>query len=152
MTKKFEIRIQFEDFDIDKENKFLCSDNTGAIVNFVGVVRNRYKNKNILSLFLEHYPTMTENEISRIVKEADIKWKLDKITVIHRVGKLFPNENIVYVGISSVHRQNAFDAANFIIDWLKTKAPIWKLEEFEKERIWVKERYQDEKALNKWTI
>ena len=152
MTKKFEIRVQFEDFDIDKENKFLCSDNTGAIVNFVGVVRNRYKNKNILSLFLEHYPTMTENEISKIIKEADIKWKLDKITVIHRVGKLLPNENIVYVGISSVHRQNAFDAANFIIDWLKTKAPIWKLEEFEKERIWVKERNQDEKALNKWTL
>ena len=95
---------------------------------------------------------MTENEISKIIKEADIKWKLDKITVIHRVGKLLPNENIVYVGISSVHRQNAFDAANFIIDWLKTKAPIWKLEEFEKERIWVKERNQDEKALNKWTI
>ena len=152
MIEKFRIKIQHEDFNVEKENKLLFCYNTGAIVNFVGIVREQHKNKNILSMFLEHYPKMPENEILKIVKEADIKWKLDKLTVIHRVGKLFTNENIVYIGISCSHRKDAFEATNFIMDCLKTKAPIWKLEEFEKEKVWVKERDQDKKALNKWTI
>lgn len=152
MTKKFRIRIQHEDFNVEKENELLFGHNTGAIVNFIGIVREKHRNKNILSMFLEHYPKMTENEILKIVKEANIKWKFDKLTVIHRVGKLLPNENIVYIGISSSHRKDAFEATNFIMDWLKTKAPIWKLEEFEKEKVWVKERYQDKKAQDKWII
>lgn len=151
MTEKFRIKIQYEDFNIAKENKFLASFNTGAIVNFVGIVREFEKNKKILSLHLEHYPKMTENEILKIVKEAGLRWKINKAKVIHRIGKLLPNDNIVYVGISSAHRQDAFDATNFIMDWLKSKAPIWKQEKFEKVSVWVKERKQDKIALKKWS-
>ena len=151
MTEKFRIKIQYEDFNIEKENKFLTSFNTGAIVNFVGIVREFEKNKKILSLHLEHYPKMTENEILKIVKEAELRWKINKAKVIHRIGKLLPNDNIVYIGISSAHRQDAFDATNFIMDWLKSKAPIWKQEKYEKVSLWVKERKQDKIALKKWT-
>ena len=151
MTEKFRIKIQYEDFNVAKENKFLASFNTGAIVNFVGIVREFEKNKKILSLHLEHYPKMTENEILKIVKEAELRWKINKAKVIHRIGKLLPNDNIVYVGISSAHRQDAFDATNFIMDWLKSKAPIWKQEKFEKVSVWVKERKQDKIALKKWS-
>ena len=94
---------------------------------------------------------MTENEILKIVKEAELRWKINKAKVIHRIGKLLPNDNIVYVGISSAHRQDAFDATNFIMDWLKSKAPIWKQEKFEKVSVWVKERKQDKIALKKWS-
>ena len=100
---------------------------------------------------LEHYPVMTENEILKVAEEAFKKWDINYVSIIHRVGKLFPKDKIVYVGVSSKHRQNAFDACNFIMDWLKTKAPFWKLEKFEDTKKWVDQDKKDKKALEKWS-
>ena len=100
---------------------------------------------------LEHYPVMTENEILKVAEEAFKKWDINYVSIIHRIGKLFPKDKIVYVGVSSKHRQNAFDACNFIMDWLKTKAPFWKLEEFEDTNKWVVQDKKDNKALEKWS-
>ena len=146
------VKIQNEDFDVSEETKFLQQNNTGAIVNFVGIVRG-YDEKNnriIHSMKLEHYPGMTESEIEKIIFESYKRWELTGITVIHRVGNLKPSDQIVFVGVSSKHRQNAFDGCNFIMDWLKTKAPFWKVEENNNERNWVSFNLSDNQALKKW--
>lgn len=146
------IKIQNEDFDVSTENKILQENQTGAIVSFVGVVRgfDEKINSVIESMTLEHYPGMTEAEIDKIVQKSIKKWDLTGITVIHRVGKLFVSDQIVFVGVSSMHRQNAFDACNFIMDWLKTKAPFWKVEENNNHRSWVSSRQSDQEATKKW--
>ena len=152
LTPKIKIKIQNEDFDISEETKILQQNNTGAIVNFVGVVRG-YDEKNneiINSMTLEHYPGMTESEIKKIIIDCSEKWNLTGITVIHRVGNLKPTDKIVYVGVSSKHRQNAFDGCNFIMDWLKTKAPFWKAEENNNKKNWVSFNESDNEALKKW--
>ena len=149
---KIKIKIQNEDFDISEETKILQQNNTGAIVNFVGVVRG-YDEKNneiINSMTLEHYPGMTESEIEKIIIDCSEKWNLTGITVIHRVGNLKPTDKIVYVGVSSKHRQNAFDGCNFIMDWLKTRAPFWKVEENNNKKNWVNFNETDNQALRKW--
>ena len=146
------IKIQNEDFDVSEETKFLLQNNTGAIVNFIGVVRG-YDEKNnqiINSMTLEHYPGMTESEIEKIVFESFQRWELTGVTVIHRVGNLKPSDQIVFVGVSSKHRQNAFDGCNFIMDWLKTKAPFWKIEENNNKKNWVSFNENDNQALKKW--
>ena len=155
MSKNFpfiKIKIQNEDFDVSDEIKILHQNNTGAIVNFIGVVRG-YDEKNnqiINSMTLEHYPGMTESEIEKIVFESSQRWELTGVTVIHRVGKLKPSNQIVFVGVSSKHRQNAFDGCNFIMDWLKTKAPFWKIEENNNKKNWVSFNENDNQALKKW--
>ena len=155
MSKIFpfiKIKIQNEDFDVSDEIKILHQNNTGAIVNFIGVVRG-YDEKNnqiINSMTLEHYPGMTESEIEKIVFESFQRWELTGVTVIHRVGNLKPSDQIVFVGVSSKHRQNAFDGCNFIMDWLKTKAPFWKVEENNNKKNWVSFNENDNQALNKW--
>ena len=137
---------------MEKENRLLLINNTGAIVNFLGTVREKdKKNKNILSMTLEYYPEMTENEILKIAKQASKKWNINYISIIHRIGKLVPKEKIVYVGVSSKHRQNAFNACNFIMDYLKSNATFWKLEEFEDEKKWVVQNKKEIKALEKWS-
>ena len=147
------IKIQEAEFDVNKENEKLIINNSGALVSFVGTVRgNSETSEEILSMTLEHYSGMTENEISSIIKKASQKWQIESIKVIHRIGKLYPSDKIVYVGVSSRHRQNAFDACNFIIDWLKTNAPFWKSEEFKKEKKWVEARKEDDLAIKKWNI
>ena len=146
------IKIQNEDFDISEETKILHQNNTGAIVNFVGVVRG-YDEKNnqiINSMTLEHYPGMTESEIEKIIVDSYKRWELTGVTVIHRVGELKPSDQIVFVGVSSKHRQNAFDGCNFIMDWLKTNAPFWKLEENNNKKNWVSFNDSDNQALKKW--
>ena len=146
------IRIQNEDFDVSEETKILQKNNTGAIVIFVGVVRG-YDEKNdqkINSMTLEHYSGMTESEIEKIIVESYKRWELTGVTVIHRVGELIPSDQIVFVGVSSKHRQNAFDGCNFIMDWLKTKAPFWKVEENNNEKNWVSFNDADNQALKKW--
>ena len=146
------IKIQNEDFDVSDEIKILHQNNTGAIVNFIGVVRG-YDEKNnqiINSMTLEHYPGMTESEIEKIVFESFQRWELTGVTVIHRVGNLKPSDQIVFVGVSSKHRQNAFDGCNFIMDWLKTKAPFWKVEENNNKKNWVSFNENDNQALKKW--
>ena len=151
-TPLIEIRIQKEDFDVSRENKKLQHNQPGAIVNFVGVVRgiDEKKNETIYSLTLEHYPGMTETEIGSIVDESFKRWSVSAITVIHRIGKLFPSDQIVFVGVASKHRQNAFDCCNFIMDWLKTKAPFWKIEENKNKKKWVEFNSSDDDALKKW--
>ena len=146
------IKIQNEDFDVSDEIKILHQNNTGAIVNFIGLVRgyDEKKNQIINSMTLEHYPGMTESEIEKIVFESFQRWELTGVTVIHRVGNLKPSDQIVFVGVSSKHRQNAFDGCNFIMDWLKTKAPFWKVEENNNERNWVSFNASDNQALKKW--
>ena len=146
------IKIQNEDFDVSDEIKILHQNNTGAIVTFIGVVRgyDEKKNQIINSMTLEHYPGMTESEIEKIVFESFQRWELTGVTVIHRVGNLKPSDQIVFVGVSSKHRQNAFDGCNFIMDWLKTKAPFWKVEENNNKKNWVSFNENDNQALKKW--
>ena len=93
---------------------------------------------------------MSENEILKITEKAFKKWDINHISIIHRIGKLLPGDKIVYVGVSSQHREDAFEACNFIMDWLKTNAPFWKLEEFENIKKWVIQNKKDSKALKKW--
>ncbi len=146
------IKIQNKDFDVSKEIQILNSDQTGAIVNFVGIVRGKDEKRNIdiNSMTLEHYPGMTETEIENIINQTIEKWDISGVSVIHRVGKLLPKDQIVFVGISSKHRQNAFDSCNYIMDWLKTQAPFWKLEENAKDKIWVNSNPLDLNATKKW--
>tara|TARA_Y100000991_G_C21692430_1_gene230016 strand:- start:47 stop:523 length:477 start_codon:yes stop_codon:yes gene_type:complete len=152
VNPQIKIKIQNDDFNVSEETKILNNDQTGAIVNFVGIVRgfDEKTNETINSMTLEHYPGMTELEIENIIKESLNKWDISAVTVIHRVGKLMPSDQIVYVGVSSKHRQNAFDSCNFIMDWLKTKAPFWKNEENNNKRKWVDFNSSDTDALKKW--
>ena len=155
MNKRYsriKIKIQNEDFDVSEETKVLYQNNTGAVVNFVGIVRgyDEKSNQIINSITLEHYPGMTETEIEKIIIESFDRWKLTGVSVIHRIGKLKPLDQIVFVGVSSKHRQNAFDGCNFIMDWLKTKAPFWKFEEYNSQKNWVSFNESDNQALEKW--
>ena len=149
---QIKIKIQNDDFNVNEETKKLQNEKTGAIVNFIGTVRgfDEKTNETINSMTLEHYPGMTELEIENIINESLIKWEISAVTVIHRVGKLMPSDQIVYVGVSSKHRQNAFDSCNFIMDWLKTKAPFWKNEENNNKRKWVAFNSSDADAIKKW--
>ena len=146
------IKVQNKDFDISKETQILNLDQSGAIVNFIGVVRGKDEERDldINSMTLEHYPGMTEFEIENIINKCIAKWDISGVSVIHRVGKLLPKDQIVFVGVSSKHRQNAFDACNFIMDWLKTQAPFWKLEENSKDKKWVDFNSSDIIATKKW--
>ena len=146
------VKIQNDDFDVSKEMKKLQTNETGAIVNFVGIVRGKDEktNEDIFSMTLEHYPGMTELEIESIVTNSTTRWEISAVTVIHRIGKLFSSDQIVFVGVASKHRQNAFDACNYIMDWLKTKAPFWKIEEGSQEKKWVEFNLSDSKATKKW--
>ena len=153
-TIPVKIKIQNNDFDVSKETKILQENQTGAIVSFVGVVRgfDEKINSVIESMTLEHYPGMTELEIKKIVKQSYERWDITGATVIHRIGKLLPTDQIVFVGVSSRHRQNAFDSCNFIMDWLKTKAPFWKVEENDGQKKWVNYNLSDDEATKKWII
>ena len=145
------VRITEDDFDIKAEHEALKSPDAGAIVTFTGTVRD-LPDGELNAMTLEHYPGMTESEIETIINEAKARWSLKKVTVIHRVGRLLPKENIVFVGCSSAHRRMAFDGANFIMDFLKTKAPFWKLEDGPDGANWVDARDSDNKALDRWNL
>ena len=144
------IRITEDDFDIKAEHEALKSPDAGAIVTFTGTVRDLPDGGGLNAMTLEHYPGMTESEIEIIINEAKARWSLKKVTVIHRVGRLLPKENIVFVGCSSAHRGMAFDGTNFIMDFLKTKAPFWKLEDGPDGAVWVESRDSDMKAVDQW--
>jgi molybdopterin synthase catalytic subunit len=147
------IRVQTEDFDIGAEIAALVHGRTavGGIGCFVGTVRDDRQGRPLAALCLEHYPAMTERAIARIVAEAERRWPLFGCTVIHRVGRLVPGANIVLVLAASAHRQAALDAVGFLIDWLKTKAPFWKKEQFAVgEDVWVEARDADESAASRW--
>ena len=148
------IKIQNKDFDVSEETKILRQNETGAIVNFVGIVRGfDEKNDNVIdSMILEHYPGMTELEIEKIVRQGCQRWDITGVTVIHRVGKLLPSDQIVFVGVSAKHRQNAFDSCNFIMDWLNTKDPFWKVEECNKQKKRVNYNLSDDEDTKKWFV
>ena len=144
------VLITEQDFDIDAEYSALKTAGVGAVVIFAGVVRDSAENQELRAMTLEHYPGMTEKEITIITEQARARWPLQGVRVIHRVGRLLPEENIVFVGCASAHRSAAFESAAFIMDYLKTKAPFWKKEETATEARWVDAREADEAALTKW--
>ncbi len=147
---RYKISVTEEDFDVSAELEALKSSSVGAIVSFVGIVRDNAESPDLHAMTLEHYPGMTEQEINKIVDIAIAKWSLFGVTVIHRVGRLLPQENIVLVAVASAHRQAAFDSANYIMDYLKTKATFWKCEETSEGASWVEAKDADDDALDKW--
>ena len=144
------VRVQTEDFDVGAESRALQADAVGAIAMFVGTVRGLSSDNGVTAMTLEHYPGMTESELERIEAEARARWRLEDVTIIHRVGRLEAGDQIVLVGTSSAHRQAAFDAAQFIMDFLKTDAPFWKAEERGDETTWVDARESDDEARKRW--
>ena len=147
------IRVQSEDFDIGAEVRALTADrqDIGAIVTFTGTVRLEAQEHSIRALTLEHYPGMTEKELARIEAEAVERWELSASSIIHRYGRLVPGDNIVLVITASPHRQSAFDAAQFLMDYLKTSAPFWKKEEpAEGGERWIEAKASDDKAAARW--
>ena len=145
------VRVQTEDFDVGAESRALQADAVGAIALFVGTVRGMSSDNGVTAMTLEHYPGMTEAELERIEAEARARWPLEDVTIIHRVGRLEAGDQIVLVGAASPHRQAAFDAAQFIMDFLKTDAPFWKAEERGAKTSWVDARESDDAARKRWT-
>ena len=146
------IRVQTEDFDVGAEIAALTEGNhaVGGLAVFVGLVRDRVGGEALGAMTLEHYPGMTEKALARIEEEANQRWPLEASLVVHRVGRLEPGERIVLVAAASAHRQAAFEACQFLIDWLKTKAPFWKQEEMEGGPKWVEARGSDDQAAKRW--
>ncbi len=146
------ILIQNEDFDAGDEIRRLHagSQRAGAIATFVGLVRDINEDDSVSGLFLEHYPGMTEKSIKEIADEADSRWPLQRVTVIHRVGQLAPGDQIVFVGTASEHRQAAFESCEFIMDYLKTRAPFWKKETRTDGDRWLTTRESDFSAAAQW--
>jgi len=139
------VLVQREDFDLSAEVKALAqkSKNVGAVASFVGVVRE-------VAMTLEHYPQMTEASIRKIVEEAKSRWAVMDCTVIHRYGELQPSDQIVLVVVASAHRGDAFAACEFIMDYLKTRAPFWKKEHRAEGARWVEARAADDDAAERW--
>ena len=139
------VSVQHEDFDVGAELTALRQDpSVGAIASFVGIVRE-------VAMTLEHYPQMTESSIKRIVEEAQSRWQVMDCTVIHRYGELKPADQIVLVAVASAHRGDAFAACEFIMDYLKTRAPFWKKEHRPEGARWVEARAADDDAAGRWT-
>ena len=156
------IRVQREDFDLGTELGALTRDNpgVGGLCSFVGLVRDLHPDARtpgrdsgqgrVEAMTLEHYPGMTEKMLERIDAEAHRRWPLEASLVIHRYGRMEPGERIVLVATASAHRQAAFESCQFLIDWLKTKAPFWKLEETPDGGRWVDARDSDDTAAARW--
>ncbi len=145
------IKVQKNDFDVSLEIKNITSlnKNIGGTGLFIGNVREG-SNSELKSMTLEHYPIMTEKQLEKINNEAKARWNLIDSLIIHRYGKLYPGDQIVLVATFSEHRSDALRACEFLIDWLKTKAPFWKFEESSKGSMWVEEKNSDLDAANKW--
>jgi len=148
------IRVQTEDFDIGAEIRALTEgrEDIGAVVSFAGIVRAGDQGEVIEAMTLEHYPGMTEKELARIEQEARDRWPLSASLLVHRYGRLVPGDNIVLVVTASAHRQAAFEAAAFLMDFLKTNAPFWKKQERASgANDWVAAKGSDDEALKRWT-
>lgn len=154
MTVPVTIRLQAGDFDVAAETAALTRGRTdiGAVVSFIGICRSGEGDDAISALTLEHYPGMAEEEIGRHANEALARWPLNALTIIHRYGRLKPGENIMMVATASAHRQAAFEAAEFLMDYLKTAAPFWKSEERPSGGAsWVEAKSEDDQAAARWT-
>jgi molybdopterin synthase catalytic subunit len=147
------IKVQREDFDTGAELAGLARGNhkVGGVASFVGLVRDVAGGDCVGAMTLEHYPGMTEKMLAKIEQEARHRWALEDCLIIHRYGRLEPGEQIVLVATASAHRQAALEACAFLIDWLKTKAPFWKLEETRDGARWVAARADDDKAAQRWS-
>lgn len=146
------VSIQYEDFDVGAVMAELraTSNNVGAMVSFVGLVRDFSYDEKVENIFVEHYPGMSEKALNKIIAEAKQRWELLAVKVIHRVGKLGANEQIVLVATASSHRGNAFSSCEFIIDYLKTDAPFWKKEVKNQGGEWVVTKDSDVKRMERW--
>ncbi len=146
------VRVQAEDFDVGAELEAMgrSDGGIGAVVSFVGLVRDGAAGAPLLALELEHYPGMTERQLEAAEAEALRRWRLHGCLIVHRFGRLAPGDRIVLVVTASAHRGDAFAACQFLIDWLKTRAPFWKLEETTAESRWVEARAEDEAAVAGW--
>jgi molybdopterin synthase catalytic subunit len=146
------VRVQREDFDVGAELALLTEGRTdvGGVTSFVGLVRDVAGGEAVTSMTLEHYPGMTERMLAEIEAEANRRWPLQASLVIHRYGRLEPGDRIVLVATASAHRQAAFEACHFLIDWLKTKAPFWKLEDKASGSHWVEAKASDDAAAARW--
>jgi molybdopterin synthase catalytic subunit len=146
------IRVQEEDFDPGVELTQLTKGNAaiGGVCSFIGMVRDFADNAAIASMTLEHYPGMTEKQLEAIEAEAHERWPLDATLIIHRYGKLDAGERIVFVAAASAHRESAFEACRFLMDWLKTKAPFWKKETGAAGDQWVEAKATDDEATQRW--
>lgn len=152
MTAPLTVRVQREDFDPGAELARIGEgrNDIGAVVSFTGLVRDQADGTAVQRMTLEHYPGMTERQLEAIVAEAERRWPLTGCLVIHRYGTLEAGDRIVFVAVASAHRQSAFEACAFLMDWLKTKAPFWKLEEGPAGRRWVDAKDSDDKAAARW--
>jgi molybdopterin synthase catalytic subunit len=152
MSTRLSVAVQPEDFDLGQEYTALLADDRsiGAIVAFVGTVRDLNLADDIVALELEHYPGMTEKSLSKILNAAAERWSLQGARIVHRTGKMYPGDQIVMVLTASAHRGDAYEANNFIMDYLKTEAPFWKKEWTPEGPRWIETRVSDDKAAARW--
>jgi molybdopterin synthase catalytic subunit len=146
------ISVQSEDFAVDALTRDLIGArrDIGAVVSFTGRVRDRSEAQNLLALELEHYPAMTEKALTDIAEQARERWQIDDLAIVHRVGRLAVGDNIVAVVVISAHRRDAFEACEFLMDYLKTRAPFWKKEITTDGEAWVEARSSDDAAADRW--
>src|ERR1700681_4348881 len=146
------VRVQEADFDMGREIEALTRGrrDVGAVASFVGLVRDANDGTRVSAMTLEHYPGMTQKALEDICAQAHARWDLIDTLVIHRVGALKPGDRIVLVGVSSAHRGDAFAACEFVMDYLKTRAPFWKREDTPQGSRWVEARASDDAAADKW--
>ena len=146
------IIVQREDFEVGIELRRLTKDNNeiGGVCSFIGLVRDSPEKESLEAMTLQHYPGMTEKELKRIDDEAHSRWPLGASLIIHRYGRLQPGEQIVLVATASAHRKAAFEACEFLIDFLKTRAPFWKKEDYGSVAEWVESLEADNRATEKW--
>ena len=148
------VRVQTQAFDFGAEIESLraARSDIGAIASFIGTVRDLHEGAQVNTLTLEHYPGMTETALEEIVGQAQARWQVYEILVIHRVGTLQPRDPIVLVAVTSAHRGEAFAACEFVMDWLKTRAPFWKKEQTPAGERWVEARAADDEAAARWRL
>ena len=148
------ITISEADFNCGQEIEALQQGNAddGAVVTFTGQVRQRNNQQDVSGLFLEHYSGMTEHALTQIIAQAKSRWQINRVRVIHRIGQLYVGDNIVFVGVTSPHRGDAFAAAEFIMDYLKVDAPFWKKETTPDGDIWLDAKSQDQAKADNWTV
>ncbi len=147
------VRIQTQDFDLSSEIKQLRAGDprVGAVAAFVGTVRDRNDGTDVAAMMLEHYPGMTEKSLEEIIQKAKARWDIYDVLIIHRVGPLQIEDQIVLTAVTSAHRGEAFAACEYVMDYLKTLAPFWKKEETPEGARWVDARLSDDEALKKWS-
>jgi molybdopterin synthase catalytic subunit len=153
MSARLSVAVQNEDFDLRHEHQQLVQNDhgIGAVVSFIGMVRDLNLADDVVALELEHYPGMTEKSLMNIVQQAESRWSLQAARVVHRVGKMYPGDQIVLVLTASAHRGDAYEANTFIMDYLKTEAPFWKKEWTPEGPRWIEARDSDDHAAARWS-